>query len=201
LAIVPPSAISLPTTATLYYIGDRDGDVYARDLGHDETRKLCQLTPSENRDWLFLRESRVAAGRWDLIVGPDPLAEQPDPNPADRIVAASLTCSVAEPPSASLLPGGEVPRSRADQSGWQFHFGWMAGRLHGENATNGRNVLVSLETPFLRWPVYCPAQLPSGQVIFQLGGNQICILDPDERKVALLAKGRWPVMTLKESTK
>ena len=77
----------------------------------------------------------------------------------------------------------------------------MAGRLDGENAKKGRNLDVSLDTPFIRWPVYCPTQLPSGQVVFQLGGNQICILDPNERKIALLAKGRWPVITMKEGPK
>ncbi|MEI8372197.1 MAG: hypothetical protein WCJ35_05085 [Planctomycetota bacterium] len=196
LVIVQPSAMSLPKDAILYYMAENNDDVYVRDMGHDETRKICALTSSENSDRLFLNESRVTAGHWDLIVGLNPLVEQPDPNPSNRTVSADLMCSVAEAPLASLWPGGEVPRFRADKSGWLFYFGWMAGRLTGENTINGRNVLVSLDTPFVRWPVYCPTQLPSGQVIFQLGRNQICILDPDERKIAMLAKGRWPVITI-----
>ena len=202
LTVVQPSAISLPTDAMLYYLAENQREVFARDLGHDETRRICELTSFESSDRLFLCESGVAAGRWDLVVGPEPRVLEPSPPyPSDRIVSAGLTCSIAEPLLAGLLPGGDVPRFPADKSGWQFYFGWMAGRLHGVNTKNGQNVLVSLETPFARWPVYCPTQLPSGQVIFQLGGNQICILDPDERKVALLVKGRWPVITLKDSVK
>ncbi len=197
LAIVQPSAVSLPKDAMLYYMAENNRDVYARDLGHDETRKICELTSAKHSDRLFLRESRGAAGGWDLVVGSEPWAEPRDADPSDQVVSVGLTCTVAEPLLASLRPGGEVPRFRIDKSGWQFHFGWMTGRLDGENAMNGRNVRLSLETPFVQWPVYCPTQLPSGQVIFQLGISQICIFDPDEQKVALLAKGRWPVITLK----
>ncbi len=201
LAVVQPSAISLPKDAILYYMAESDSDVYARQLGHDETNKVCALPSLDGSDRLFLLESRVSAGHWDLIVGPEPRSEPPDPNPANTTVSAGLACCVAEPPRAGLWPGGEVPRFRADTSGWRFSFGWMAGRLYGKNAEDGRTLDVSLDTPFLQWPVFCPTQLPSGQVIFELGWNQICILDPDERKVALLAKGRWPVITLKDSPK
>ena len=69
--------------------------------------------------------------------------------------------------------GGEVPWFLdEDKSGWQFRFGWMMGRLNGENRKDGRTVGVGLETPFLRWPVLDPTQLPNGQVVFQLGWNQ-----------------------------
>ena len=89
-------------------------------------------------------------------------------------------------------------QTRADGSS---DFGWMAGRLDGENAKDGKTLGVSLDTPFVRWPIFCPTQLPTGQVLFQLGRNQICILDPNSRKIALLAKGRWPVVTMKDGLK
>ena len=95
------------------------------------------------------------------------------------------------------LACGDVPRFRADKSGWQFSFGWMADGLHGENAMQGRWLDVSLETPFVHWYIGYPTQLPDGRVVFQLGTNQICVLDPGARKVALLAKGRWPVVTIR----
>ena len=193
LAVVQPSAISLPKDAMLYYIAENDGDVYAWGPGQGETRKICRLKSSENGDRLLLRESRTVAGRWDLIAG----SETEDPSSSDRIVSAGLMCVVAEPPGVGLRPGGDVPRFRTDKSGWEFYFGWMAGRLDGDNAKEGRRVYVSLETPFVTWPVHYPTQLPSGQVIFQFGRNQICILDPNERKIALLVKGRWPVVTMK----
>ncbi len=197
LVVVEPSAISLPEIAMLYYIDDHDGDVYARDLGHEETRKVSELGSSGVEHTLLLRGSRTTAGRWDVIAG----SETEEPSPAEIVVLADVSGTAADPPCVRIRRGGEVPRFRADKSGWQFHFGWMAGRLDGENMMNGQNIHLSLETPFVRWPVYCPTQLPSGHVIFQLGRHQICILDPDDRKVALLAKGRWPVVALKDGVK
>jgi hypothetical protein len=195
LAVVQPSATSLPKETMLYYLAENNGAVYARNLGQGEARRICELTSSASSDSLFLRESRAAAGRLDLMVGPEPWVDRA-PSASDRTLSAGLRCTVAEPPRAGLRPGGEVPRFRADKSGWQFYFGWMAGRLDGENTKEGRNLHVSLDTPFVWWRVYCPTQLPSGQVVFQLGTNQICILDPNARKIALLAKGRSPVITM-----
>jgi hypothetical protein len=183
-------------------MAENQGAVYARDLGQGETKKICDLTPPKESDRLFVRESRTAAGRWDLVAGPEPGWAEPDQRPSDRIVSAGLKCAVAEPPGWGLLPGGVVPRfGDADKSGWQFSFGWMAGRLDGINSRDSKNLGVSLETPFLSWYIFDPTQLPSGQVIFQLGWHQICILDPNERKIALLAKGRWPVIIIKDSRK
>lgn len=73
--------------------------------------------------------------------------------------------------------------------------------MDGRNAKDGRELRVSLDTPFLKWPVCCPTQLPSGQVVFQLGRNQICVLDPNEQKIALLTKGHSPVITMNDSLK
>ena len=43
LAVVQPSAISLPKDAMLYYLAEDNGDVYARDLDRGETKKICEL--------------------------------------------------------------------------------------------------------------------------------------------------------------
>jgi hypothetical protein len=195
LAIVQPSAMSLPRDATLYYTAENHRDVYAHDLGNEKTRKVGELNSSGVEHTLVLRESHTNAGCWDLIAG----SRTEEPSPADTVVLAGLTGTTADPPCVGLRPGGDVPRFHADKSGWQFHFGWMAGRLDGENTMRGRRVHLSLDTPFVQWPVCNPTQLPTGHVIFQLGRDQICILDPDENQVALLAKGRWPLITLKGS--
>jgi hypothetical protein len=67
--------------------------------------------------------------------------------------------------------------------------------------TDNRMMDLAMETPFLRWSVRSPTQLPNGQVVFQFGRDQICILDPNERKIATVAKGRWPVVTMKADAK
>ena len=201
LTIVQPTAISLPKDAMLYYMAEDNGDVFARDLSQTETRKICMLKSVEGDDRLFFCTSGTASGRWDLVAGSLHRENLPNPSPSDSVVSAGLRCDAAEPPWAGHDCGGEVPHFRSDRSGWQFQFGWMACSLDGKNTKDGRNVDVSMETPFLRWPVRYPTQLPSGQVVFQLGRNQICVLDPNERKIALLAKGRWPVVSIKHGLK
>ncbi len=202
LAVVQPSAITLPKDAMLYYVADKSGDVYAQNLGQGDTRKIGELTSVEYSDQLILQQSRTVAGRWDLVVDSKHWGELSAPSPSARIVSAGLTGTAAEPPWARILPGGDVARFRvADKSGWQFRFGWMAARLDGENVKEGKMLDVSLDTPFVRWPIFYPTQLPSGQVVFQLGENQICILDPNERTIALLVKGRCPVITMKDGLK
>ena len=194
LAVVQPSAISLPKETTLYYLSENNTGIYSWDLDQGKPRKISDFTSTYHRDALFLDKSRTA-GRWDLMVGPEYASDASDAT--YKTMAAGLRCAIAEPPRAGLAPGGEVPRFHADQSGWQFTFGWMAGRLDGENAKTGKNLGLSLETPFAVWPVSHPTQLPSGLVVFQLGRNQICILDPDARRIALIAKGRAPAITVK----
>jgi hypothetical protein len=194
LAVVQPSAMTLTNSVILYYIADNSRTVCARDLGQGGTRKIAELKPRGHRDRLLLQESHAVADRWDLVVE----SENRGPSPSNPIVTAGLACTVAEPPAVRFTEGGEVPRFRADSSGWEFRFGWMAGGLYGNNARDGRLLNVRLETPFLKWPVQYPTQLPNGQVVFQLGTDQICVLDPNERKIALLVKGCSPVVTLKE---
>lgn len=196
LAVVELSQVSLPKDTMLYYIAENGRDVYAQNLGQEST-KIGNLKPSESGDRLFLQASRTAPGCWDLMVG----SGIEYPSPRHRVLCAGLTCAAADPPWGSIRPGGDVPKFRADQSGWEFYFGWMAGNLSGRNVKGGQKLLVSLETPFVRWPVYSPTQLPSGQVVFQLGKNQICIVDPNARKIALVTKGRWPVVTMNDSRK
>jgi hypothetical protein len=189
-AVVQPSRVSLPSGVTLYYLAENDGAVCVWNVGDGAPQRLCTFASLKNEDRLRLRESPTFPGTY-LTVGP----VDEGPSDAEGTVCAGVSCATAEPPYAPRF-GGDVPKFRNDQSGWSFYFGWMAGGLSGNNAKDGRRVYVSLETPFAVWPVRSPTQLPSGQVVFQLGKNQICVLDPNERKIALLAKGRWPVVTL-----
>lgn len=53
---------------------------------------------------------------------------------------------------------------------------------------------ISWETPFESWAARSATELESGQIIYQLGRDQIVILDPATRKFGLLARGRCPVV-------
>ena len=197
--VIQPFALSLPKDVTLYYIATNDNYVCAADFSDGKTTHIFELKPSQDRRRLMMRQSETADGRWNLIVG----SNTQDPSPSDKTVLSKLKCDVAQPARAWLgsFYGGDVPRFRVDKSGWQFRFGWVAGGLYGENTKTGVRLDVSLETPFLQWRVGSPTQLPGGRVIFQLGEDQICILDPSDRTIALLAKGHWPVITINKPVK
>jgi len=55
---------------------------------------------------------------------------------------------------------------------------------------------LAFETPFAAWYIRNATQLPLGQVVFQLGENQVCILEPETRKVARISSGRGPVVVV-----
>jgi hypothetical protein len=184
----------------LYYIAENNGGIYARGLGEGPTTMIYELTPKANHDELFLRESRTAADRWDLILGPErapaPCFEPRPPSPSDQVVSVDLKCAVPEPPDARAGNFGEFPRFSADKSGWRFHFDGRGG-LYGENAKDGRTMDAPLDNLFDWWDIHDPTQLPNGQVVFQLGSGQICVLDADKRKIARLVNGRSPVVIIK----
>lgn len=196
LTVVRPSAMSLLKHVTIYYIAENDEEVCALELSAGESQTIGRVESSIHKESIFLRESRTAAERWNLLAGAVP----EDPNADVRIVAADLMCTAAEPSSLGYDRGYQVPRFRADTSGWQFRMVWWAGRLYGKNAEEERSAEVSMATPFVTWLVRHPTQLPNGQVVFQLGKDQICILDPDEKTIALLVKGWCPVVTMSDKT-
>jgi hypothetical protein len=83
---------------------------------------------------------------------------------------------------------------------WRFHAGyWPVEGLYGENSQSGASVYFSLETPFASWAVRNATQLPNGTVVFQLGSRQICVVDPETKRTALLGFGRGPVAVLKSA--
>jgi hypothetical protein len=191
-SIVPPSAIRLSKDVVCYYISSDGREVYSQDFGQPGPTKIGSLKPSTEPTALVISGS--ANGQALFAGKAEPFGEYS--SEGDRL--ANLKCNVADPPTVGLRPGGPIPRFANDNSAWEFTFGWMAGRLDGRNARTGQNVSVGLETPFLRWPVSCPTQLPTGQVVFQLGADQICVFDPAAGKVALLARGRQPLVIIKQ---
>jgi hypothetical protein len=83
-------------------------------------------------------------------------------------------------------------------NGWEFKSGfWPATGLTGTERETNRKIRLAWETHFAQWYVRNLIQLPDDKVIFQLGDTQICVLDPQTRRVALLARGRGPAVLFK----
>lgn len=201
MTIVAPSQITAPNDVVLYYISEADGNVYAMNLEQHESEKVSDLGSTSSYDRLLVRKQPIDSSRWDLVARIWP---ENDEHPAWKTVLPKFA-SVAvqsrsdkpDDPNNGWANFGEVPS--LGKSDWKFETGfWPIEGLRGDNAGDGRIVQFSLETPFAEWAVRNATQLPNGQVVFQLGDNQICILDPDQKAIALLVKGRGPVVTIKE---
>ena len=88
-----------------------------------------------------------------------------------------------------------VPKlGKAVESPWTFEASfWPIPGLLGVNAKTGERIRYSLETPFARWLVRHAIQVASNQVLFQLGNRQICVLDLESRKIAVVCFGRGAI--------
>ena len=192
LVVVPPSEISLPKNAVVYYIAKTDGNVYSLGSSSREPTKVCKLKDSGDRASLFVRESGGQPGHWDIVVGTDRQGSTP------RTVREGLLCEAVKPfqPGGGQPGRGDIPRiGDANRAGWKFSYDMLG--LRGENIKDGRMLRFHyFSAPFVLWGIWHPTQLPNGQVIFQLGNQQICLLDPDSRKIAVIAKGYCPVLTI-----
>lgn len=57
-----------------------------------------------------------------------------------------------------------------------------------------RDALYLTQTPFINWPIRSGTQIAGDYGVFQLGKDQICIFDPEKKRIALIARGFGPVV-------
>jgi hypothetical protein len=93
--------------------------------------------------------------------------------------------------------GPARPVTGQTNSMWEVYAGlWPVEGLVVEDHRSKAGFRRAFETPVAAWRVRNATQLPAGQVVFQLGDNQVCILEPESRKVARLAFGRGSVVVM-----
>ena len=80
---------------------------------------------------------------------------------------------------------------------WDVHVGfWAIEGLLAKNKKTGQHFRIALDTPLIAWFISNLTILPDDQVVFQLGENQIILLDLNSRKMGLIAKGKSPVVII-----
>jgi hypothetical protein len=209
-AIVSPKDLSLPESVLVYFISDRDGNVYARQLAGTQDRLIFDLHSTNTDDRLFVRpRSTNQTDSWDLLARVE-VENSRDGKLVEiqRDFAGGAVCdsrASLSPPQyeGSWFNFGDVPRlGDAEKSDWRFETGfWPIEGLDGTNAMKHARVHLSFETPFGVWVVRNATHLPGDKVLFQLGEDQICVLEPDAKRVALLIHGRGPVAIIPKKTK
>lgn len=190
VSIVPANELHLPPNLRLFYISSKSGQVC------EGTQIVSQMTSSDLNDRLLFVVNPDQTNTWSLQLQPSGVVVNPtiqgvmatdesrlDPNQRGRITRMSF--------------GNAVRLDPAKTNNWEFRSGfWAAEGLRGNNSETGERLRVAWETPFADWVVRNAIQLPDERIIFQLGYDQICLLDPETRRVALLARGRGPAVLL-----
>jgi hypothetical protein len=205
--VVKLSAISLPEEVFMYFISANDGNVYAMHLAASDKHKVFDLKSTDSNDRLFVRVSSTNSTRWDLVAR---LVAEDRRNPKLVTVKEGFASETApswrsmhtDPPQEedSWFNFGQVTKlGSAKNSQWEFWTGfWPVEGLHGTQTNTGAQVGFSFETPFGAWNVRNATLLPSDKVLFQLGGDQICVFDPLNKRVALVTKGRGPIAIIQD---
>ena len=89
---------------------------------------------------------------------------------------------------------GPVPKLDTD-SPWEFETGyWPADGIRGRSDEPNSEFQYALETPISWWYVGSATHIEGDYVVFQFGDDQICILQPQDKKIALIARGRGPIV-------
>jgi hypothetical protein len=89
---------------------------------------------------------------------------------------------------------GVVPKL-TEKTNWEYRtVVWAAGGIMGYNNQENLRFGFALETPFAFWSVKNATHLAGDFVVFQLGNDQLCILQPQEKRIALIARGKEPVV-------
>jgi hypothetical protein len=188
----------------VYFISETDGDVYVRNISGTISQRIFELHSTNENDRLLVKTSSTHSNSWNLFAR---LETDDDRNPKlvkvkeGFATTAVLDCRASEEPhrdEGTWFNFGRVAQlGDAEKSNWTFDSGfWPIEGLRGTNGFTHDHVFFSYETPFGQWAVRNATELPNETVIFQLGENQICILDPTSKKVALFAHGRGPVAAI-----
>ncbi|MDF7824440.1 hypothetical protein P4B35_10485 [Pontiellaceae bacterium B12227] len=198
LNVVAASELQPAAGYTLYFISNDGKTVIRQPLSSEAPEAICDISSTNRNDRLFAR--MVQGGGFNLSIRYD--AERPRNYTVD-----TLLLNVAQTASQHGLqekdpqgdPGGtwnnfgEVP-ALAASNGWKYRTGFWAGEGISGEGPGGENFRYALETPFASWNIRNAISLGDSLLVFQLGREQVCILDHHSKRIALLARGRGPLV-------
>ncbi|MCK6685600.1 MAG: hypothetical protein L6R30_24640 [Thermoanaerobaculia bacterium] len=188
--------------ATVYFIGVRDGDVWRMGLRDGVIHPIATLRSKDHGDVLFVR--RAGEGVWDLSAV---TVNRQTEKPVETVVRRGIR-AVSAPLRDELRSEGGVQMIRYSfapvvdlrpwaEGLWTFRTGvWPIEGLSWWRGGTSERDEVALETPFLSWTITNATVLPGDQVVFQLGDDQICLFYRASLSVALVARGRAPLVVI-----
>lgn len=200
LEVVPPQEMEIPEDYSLYFISQQGNEVLRMDLDQPETaQRVSEVVASNYNDRLFVRPSDASGFDLWLCLHPDDRGTKTDKLVLEDFAKLAAlewqnTDELHERPQETWTNVGPVP-SLALASDWEYRTGfWAAEGLSGEHKKTGEKIRFSLEIPFVEWHVRNATQLAGDFVIAQLGDDQICLIHPASQRIALLARGKGPIV-------
>jgi len=199
LDVRPVAELSPPEKCALYFLTPDGGQIVRTDLRgqHRETVRTVAVGSSDDR--LYARKE--ADGSFSLYLH---RRAEDDSKGREELIARGFARKVPVDWDTRVRPSDRVPGTWGNfgavpsltvGSAWEDRVGfWPVEGIRGENKADGRKFRFSLETPFAAWPVRNATQVEGDMVVFQLGRNQICLLDPATRRIALIVRGQGPIV-------
>lgn len=199
LHVVPPRDLAPAEKYAMYFIAQDGRHVIKTDLAGARREEVRSISSSHRNDRLFVR--RNATHDYALFVHfhSDVRGGERDELILDHFshhasVDRRIEKGHSEKPEGTWFNFGPASSLVAD-SGWKFYTGfWPVEGISGENAKEGTRFHYSIETPFAAWVVRNATQVAEDRVVFQLGDDQICILDPTTKRIALITRGKGPIV-------
>jgi hypothetical protein len=199
MRVVPSGELSLPESVVVYFIAAKNCAVCRAPLAGNTMEQVGAWHSDDADDRVFVRPNDLSTNHWDIMLRHGGREPQFLPIRTNMLVGAVMDprSTYSDPPKFEgnwMMFGTASVLGNATNSDWTFKAGfWAMEGLRGRHKKTGEQIQLSYETPFAAWEVRNAVHLPSDQVLFQLGHNQICIFEPKTRRVALLWHGWGPV--------
>ncbi|MBK8476916.1 MAG: hypothetical protein IPL39_11595 [Opitutaceae bacterium] len=186
----------------LYYLTTA-GDVMRSDLTGARQERVATLGAVDHKDRLYVRQG--ARGTFDLTaIQMNGNREQTEncAGAEDFALKAAVDERMrgleGQELDVSWYNFGEVGKLGVE-SPWSMRVGfWPVEGITASRTDPDAKLRFSLETPFVQWLARNATHLKGNLVLFQLGDDQICLLDPLGKRIALVVRGQGPVVALGE---
>jgi len=200
LEVVSADKMAAPESHALYFISRDGSKVLRMELSDsDSTQTVSEIAAHHRNDRLFVRPHDGSG--FDLFVYLD--SEVRGSETETRVLEAfseqapvewRISEGHSEEAEGSRSNFGPVP-TIASVTDWEFRTGfWPVEGVSGDNEKTGERFHYSLELPFIAWPVRNATHIAGDYVIAQLGDDQICMIHPASSRIALITRGKGPIV-------
>lgn len=202
------SSLSPSENIRIYYISNKDGNVYSVKLNGESKQKVFDLHSSNPGDHLYVILNSKEENTSSIVV---PITSS-DFRKANLIEIRKIGANLAtidekqdvenlHSRKHAMLDYGPIKKlPSVSESPWELETGfWPATGLDGINRQNKKEIHFRFETPLFSLYIRNGVMITGERVIFQFGNDQICLLDLNSKQAAKVINGRGFVVTTEES--